>query len=228
MEYKWLDNVLTMTENEAVNDSLSWAAFHAIQSPQPTPSKCLSALLPIFPDASHSTCMIKHSMNVVQRAVQFINPGQSPVLACDQPLFALAKEIQWTWPEQYGEDKFVVMFGGLPVEMAALKTAGQWLTGSGWNDALVHCGLATRGVADSFLHASHVKRTRYAHQVSAAALHILQRKSFLGCIHNDTEAFDDWCHTRAQVSPQFQYWSLTLELELTILVFVRSLRQSDF
>jgi len=35
MEYKWLEHdiVLTMTENEAVNDSLSWAAFHTIQSP---------------------------------------------------------------------------------------------------------------------------------------------------------------------------------------------------
>ena len=42
-------------------------------------------------------------------------------MAVDQPLFALAKQIQWQYLESYGEDKFVVMFGGLHVERAALK-----------------------------------------------------------------------------------------------------------
>ena len=50
-----------------------------------------------------------------------LNPGQTPVMVSDQLLFALAKQIQWQWPESYGEYKFVVMFGGLHVEMAALK-----------------------------------------------------------------------------------------------------------
>jgi len=43
----------------------------------------------------------------------FLNPGQTTVMAVDQPLFALAKQIQWQWPNTYGEDKFIVMFGGL-------------------------------------------------------------------------------------------------------------------
>jgi hypothetical protein len=32
----------------------------------------------------------------------------------------------------HGEDHFVVMFGGLHIEMAALKTVGDLLEGSGW------------------------------------------------------------------------------------------------
>ena len=36
----------------------------------------------------------------------------------DQPLFALAKLIQWKWPEVYGESMHVVMMGGLHIEMA--------------------------------------------------------------------------------------------------------------
>ena len=40
-----------------------------------------------------------------------ISIGQIPVVTFDLPLFALAKQIQWTWPESYGEDKLVVMFG---------------------------------------------------------------------------------------------------------------------
>ena len=65
--------------------------------------------------------MIKH---VILSAVQHIKPGQTHVIAFDQPLFAIAKEIQWKWPDKYGDDNFVILFGGLHIELAALKTAG--------------------------------------------------------------------------------------------------------
>ena len=73
--------------------------------------------------------MIKHSFNVIKCAVHHLNPEQIPVITFDQPLYALAKQIQWTWPDEYGEDKYVVMFGGLHIEMAVLKTLGDWLRG---------------------------------------------------------------------------------------------------
>ena len=106
-----------------------------------------------------------------------LNPGQVPVVTFDQPLFAIAKQVQWNWPSTHGEDFFVIILGGLHIEMAALKTAGDWLQGSGWTKALVQAEIATAGIADSFLRASHVGRTKYAHQVTAAALHILQPTS---------------------------------------------------
>ena len=62
--------------------------------------------------------MIKHGMVVIKLTTEFLNPGQIPVMACDCPIFAKAKYIQWTWPAEYGEDKFVVMFGGLHIEMS--------------------------------------------------------------------------------------------------------------
>lgn len=67
--------------------------------------------------------MIKHSMTIVQAAIQHLNSTQTPVLTADQPLFALAKQIQWTWPDTLGEDHFVIMLGGLHIEMAVLKVA---------------------------------------------------------------------------------------------------------
>ena len=48
-------------------------------------------------------------------------PGTSEVITVDQPLYAIAKKIQWTWPEHYGENHIVIVLGGLHVEMAALK-----------------------------------------------------------------------------------------------------------
>ena len=54
--------------------------------------------------------MIGHGMNVVNDVVQYLNPGQTTVIAMDQSLFALAKQIQWSMPETHDEDRYVVMF----------------------------------------------------------------------------------------------------------------------
>ena len=85
------------------------------------PPPAINTLLPLFLDSAHSVAMIKHSMEIVKAAVQHLNPGQVPVLALDQPLYAVAKQIQWTWPTSLGEDHFVLMLGGLHIEMAILK-----------------------------------------------------------------------------------------------------------
>ena len=65
--------------------------------------------------------MICHAIDVITKAVDFPNQGQVPVLACDQPLYAIAKKVQWNFPTVYGEKKLVVMFGGFHTEFAALK-----------------------------------------------------------------------------------------------------------
>ena len=62
----------------------------------------------------------------------------------DQPLFAIAKQIHWNWPASHEENQFVIMLGGLHIEMAAFKVLGlAWLNGSGWTsvitDARVIC-----------------------------------------------------------------------------------------
>ena len=40
---------------------------------------------------------------------------QTPVIAFDQPLYVLAKQVHWNWPDRYSEDKFMVIFGGLDI-----------------------------------------------------------------------------------------------------------------
>ena len=124
------------------------------------------------------------------------------------------------------------MLGGLHIEMAAFKALGGWLDGSGWTDCLVQAGVTKVGMADSFLKASHITRTRHAHQVTAAVLFILQKHAYeeykTAASPDDMLDFDGWCLQQQQAIPQFKYWSLTLELILTILIFFRSLRTSDF
>jgi len=130
----------------------------------------------MFTENAHSLAMIAHSMKVIKASVQHLNP--LPVIALDQPLYALAKQIQWMLPE-FDEDKFLAMMGGLHIEMASLKMLGKWLTSCGWSEIMYSAGVATQGIAESFLTASHVTRTRRAHQVTAASLHILKKKAYI-------------------------------------------------
>ena len=76
--------------------------------------------------------MIHYSMDVVNRTVEILNPGQTPIITTDQPLYTVAKEIRSSWPETHGEYHFIVMLCGLHVEMAALTTFGDLLERSSW------------------------------------------------------------------------------------------------
>jgi len=228
-EHRWLEHTqLNLQEHSAENTS--WAVYNASrQKMSPGRPVCRTALLPLFLESAHTVAVIKHSVDVIRNAVQHQNPGQTPVVTFDQPLFALAKQIQWKWPQEYGEQKFVVVFGGLHIEMAAL---GNWLQGSRWVQALVQAEntSAGTGTADSFLQASHVSRTRRAHQVTAAALSTLQRRAHdhhldLSDACDEELEFDDWCQRQAKTCPLFDYWATVLQLELAVMVYVHSLRQ---
>ena len=124
------------------------------------------------------------------------------------------------------------MFGGLHVEMGALKTIGDWLDNSGWAQALVQVEIATARMADSLLKATHVMHTRRAHQITAAALHILQHcaydhYSLSNLKENQTQmSFEAWHDERKLNCPQFHYWTTTMELEVCILTAV--LKRSKF
>ena len=44
---------------------------------------------------------------------------------------------------------------------------------------------------------------------------------------DDSLRFSQWCEKREAESPQLHFWSLTLKFQLTILIFVRSLREGN-
>ena len=222
-------------EKERITDesNISWSAYHVENSTD----KCdgekvemISSLLPLFYEVAHTEAMICHSMKVVQRAVQHINKNQIPVIAMDQPLFALAKQIQWSLPFTFGEDQFVIMFGGLHIEMAVLKVIGDLLTDSGWTSALVEAGIASSGTADSFLKASHVTKTRRAHQITAASLYGLLKTAYLEShdAEESSTSLEEWCFRKQEESLQFKFWYQILHLEIDMLILVRSIRDSDF
>ena len=124
-EMRWLQTLMTALPKQQLDDTdwISWSAYHASVQEAIIPPSAINTLLPLFVDSAHSIAMIKHSMIIVKAVVQHLNPGQTPVLTADQPLFALAKQIQWTWPDTLGENSFVVTLGGLHIEMAILRVS---------------------------------------------------------------------------------------------------------
>ena len=188
-ENEWLSNVEVLRAKESLSakDYISWAAFHASKQQVERPV-CSMALLPLFTEKAQSASMILHVMNLIRQAVQRLNPQQIPVITADMPLYAICKQIQWQWPQTHGEEKYVVMLEGLHIEMNILKLLGDWLNGSGWKTALVQAGVTTSGRADAISNGSQVTRARYAHQVTAAVLHLLQRAAFDDYIQLQDEA----------------------------------------
>ena len=204
-EQQWLNTIVQHLDNyyDFEKDAfISWAAYHAQSQPTSVRPKAKIALLPLFNENANSVAMIKHAMMITKEAIEFLNPGQIPVIAMDQPLFSLAKQIQWTWPS-VSEEHFVVMLGGLHIEMAILNMLGKWLDGSGWSSALVEAGVATSGRAAALLSASHVKCSRYAHQVTVASLYTLQSNAYnIYCkelpASEEPLPFKVWCQTKSE------------------------------
>ena len=184
-------------------------------------------MLPLFHEHAQSVAMICHAMDIVHASVTVLNPHQVPVIAFDQPLYTLAKLIQWNWPDTHDEGRFVVMFGGLHVEMAALKVLGSLLEGSGWVEAISEAGIVTAGSAEGLLSASNARRSRRAHEITLAALHILQHVAFEKLGSADV-SFKDWCEQQRAEHKQFAFWCSVMKLQSAVLVFVRALREANF
>jgi len=214
---------------EAGKDTpIMWSSFHAARSDVVgQPQKCIEALLPLFYEKAATPKMILHGMELVKKTTEHLNPNQVPVLVVDQPLYDLAKKMQWTFPDIYGEDKFLVMLGGLHIEMALWSTMGDLMRGSGWPEALKESGLVkTEAAATAFLKASNVMRTRYAHQVTVVVLDSLLKRAYE---QSGTDmAIDDWTMKTSQASPTFKFWLLVHKYQQVIFMFIRAHRERKF
>ena len=71
-------------------------------------------LMPLLLENAHATALLSRVMNLFKEAVEHLNPNQTPVLTMDQPLSAIAKEIQytWLWSDSFCNHKYVIMTGG--------------------------------------------------------------------------------------------------------------------
>lgn len=77
-----------------------------------------------------------------------------------------------------GEDKLVAMMGALHIEDKMHLMIGKLLRDSGWATILSQAEVLTSGRAQSALNEHHIKRTRYAHQVTLVSLYIFKQAAY--------------------------------------------------
>ena len=126
-------------------------------------------MLPLLRDKVSTLEMQYHCMQLNKDIVNIVNPGQIVVDACDQPVYALTKEVQLRFPEIF--KNYFSLPGGLHVEHCALIMHGQLIDGSGLAKILNLSSLSTIGTKD-VVDANHIKRARYCLQVSLCALYM--------------------------------------------------------
>ena len=61
--------------------------------------KSIPILLPLLEDSINSTAMVRHCIEIVRNPINHLNSSQITVLTADQPVYALGKQVQWTYHE---------------------------------------------------------------------------------------------------------------------------------
>ena len=103
MNYKfsgWQMSSMLSRDDDQANMAIPWSAYFANLQPSVPKPPAITALLPMFRDNAHSPAMVKHGMGSIKQITSRVNQNQIPVLTVDQPLYAIAKKIQWAWPDE--------------------------------------------------------------------------------------------------------------------------------
>lgn len=118
------------------------------------------------------------------------------------------------------------MFGGLHIEKLLLEIHGQLIAGSGLAQFLDHAGVSITGAGNVALNVSQITSARYLLQVCLCAEYKAIKLVCDSC--ESTQDIQDWMDNKASESPMFHYWKMIFDLQVLILMFIRSERERDF
>ena len=101
-----------------------------------------------------------------------------------------------------------------------LSMIGNWLADSDWCEIYERAEISTPARIDSFLKGKHVKRSRYAQQVTLATLFQYQQTQHTNYEERRNEV--------SALSATATYWFTIIELETKLFMFLKSVRSADF
>ena len=148
-------------------------------------------------------------MLVVKKAIEFVNPGQVPVIG-DCPLYAQHKKCQWGYHDEVIESKMVCFMGFLHVEMTSQDCGGKLVARSGWDWMFSLANVSTTGVVGSLLGGKHVKHKWYAYQLTLAWLYELKAQvydEYCGEGYGPHEPMEMWKKRLISNAPTICYWT---------------------
>ena len=227
-----LEETLGDETYDTTKTNVSWSGYFASLQTTVDRPPAITGLLPMFKDNAHSPSMIRHAMDLLKNATTRLNPGQPAVLVLDRPLYAIAKKIQWSYPNLYGEHLLTVLMGGLHIEMAFLSVLGQWLDESGWSTVMSEAKVVTEGRVQGVEKGSSTARGQWSHQVTLASLSILKKEAYENyCslpIEENRLSFKEWEKMMESEHPQFYFWNMCIKLQSLLMKFLRSQREGDY
>ena len=222
-ERKWLD---LMTSATVVEESSSWAKYHSNVKRKEVEEIGIQSMLPLIDKPVHTLKAQHHCMNIIADTIKYINPGQIPIDTCDQPVFVLTKEVEWRYPEEFSDVQYFSILGGLHIEQSLLVVHGEVVSGSGLAEILETSDLSLIGTSTAILDVNNIKRSRYCLLVSLCAIYKKLKEAHI--ISNSPLPIFEWLEQRIQVSEMCYYWKIIIDLQVLILIFVRSIREGNF
>ena len=170
--------------------------------------------------------MQKHCIEVAKIAIDALNPSQVTVDTSDQPLYALSRWLQQVFPDSLGPGKYLPMFSGLHIGKLLLEIHGQLIAGSALAQFLDQAKVSITGAGNVVVNVSQITSARYLLQVCLCAEYKAMRVVFDSS--ESTDDIQDWMEKKASESPMFHYSEMIFDLQILILMFIRSERERDF
>ena len=97
-----------------VEERTSFSRFYSRHSSSKSPVS-INQLFPILPESINTPVTVRHCAKTIVKLTEKFNPGQVPVITADQPVYALGKQVQWLYPNEFGN--IIWMMGPLHIEM---------------------------------------------------------------------------------------------------------------
>ena len=85
----------------------SWSKYYSNKECDVPTVMRYHSLLPLIDAPVHTIASQYHCMNIIMKTIEYLNPGQIAVDVCDQPVYALTKEVQYRNPEKSGPGKYL-------------------------------------------------------------------------------------------------------------------------
>ena len=220
-EFSWLIHFNALFDTDTIPNA--WSSYHAAEKrSQPHPPG-INAILPVLRDKVHTLNTQAHIMKQNIKWTETLNPGQTPVDVSDQPVYALTKTLQYMFPDEFSN--YFALFGQLHVEQALLVIHGILIKGSGLCEILTQNKFSTIGMSAA-VDVNNIKRARYALQLSLCAL--FSKLEEAAAENSSTMPAYEWLCQKAPENEVYLYWKMVMELEISILIYVRSIREGNF
>ena len=200
-----------------------WASHHASQKRGILNPSGINTILPLHRDKVSTFNMQSHLMHLNMKWTAILNPDQTPVDVSDQPVFALTKELILHFPEIFS--KYFPLFGQLHIGQCLLVIHGQLIKGSGLLEILTENKFSMIGLS-AVVDVNNIKRARYTVQITLCSLFKLLREAMPEYL-TDLSPYD-WLSQESKENTSFLYWKCVIDLELLILLYIRSIREGNF